>query len=319
MLEEYVTMVSELKYLIVGTGGVGGSIASFLSLAGKEVSCIARGEALKAICERGLVFNSTMKGNHVVPLKAFSAEDYNEKADVIFVTVKGYSIDSVADVIEKASHNGTIVIPVLNVYGTGKRIRRLVKGPSVLDGCIYIVGFKSGVGEITQMGKVFHIIFGIPKGMHVAPELIEKVSSDLQNAGIKVTISDDIDRDTFIKWSFISAMSVTGAYYDIPMGPIQKPGKERDTFMGLARESTAIGETLGIDFGCDMVKHHLEVIDSLAPESTASMQKDLKAGHESEIQGQLFDIIELARELGIETPTYDKVALKFSGNVKQNS
>lgn len=30
-----------MKYLIAGTGGVGGSIAGFLSLAGKDVTCIA--------------------------------------------------------------------------------------------------------------------------------------------------------------------------------------------------------------------------------------------------------------------------------------
>ena len=30
-----------MKYLIAGTGGVGGSIAAFLSLAGKDVTCIA--------------------------------------------------------------------------------------------------------------------------------------------------------------------------------------------------------------------------------------------------------------------------------------
>ena len=35
---------NNLKYLIAGTGGVGGSIAGFLALAGKDVTCIARGE-----------------------------------------------------------------------------------------------------------------------------------------------------------------------------------------------------------------------------------------------------------------------------------
>ena len=30
-----------MKYLVVGTGGVGGSIAGFLALAGKDVTCIA--------------------------------------------------------------------------------------------------------------------------------------------------------------------------------------------------------------------------------------------------------------------------------------
>ena len=39
---------NNIKYLIAGTGGVGGSIAAFLSLAGKDVTCIARGEHLAA-------------------------------------------------------------------------------------------------------------------------------------------------------------------------------------------------------------------------------------------------------------------------------
>lgn len=161
------------------------------------------------------------------------------------------------------------------------------------------------------MGDIFHIVYGVPEGHSVAPEILDRINSDLRRAGIKVTLSDNIDRDTFIKWSFISAMALTGAYYDIPMGPIQHPGKERDTFIGLSRESALMGSKLGIDFGCDLVEHHLEVIDSLNPESTASLQKDLKACHESEIKGQLFDFIDLARRLGIDTPVYDTVASHF--------
>lgn len=79
------------KYLIVGTGGVGGSIAGFLALAGKDVTCIARGKHLEAIREKGLHLRSDLKGNHFLPIQACTAEEYNEKANVIFVCVKGYS------------------------------------------------------------------------------------------------------------------------------------------------------------------------------------------------------------------------------------
>lgn len=304
--------MKSLKYLIVGTGGVGGCITAFLTLACKDVSCIARGEALNVMQKRGMVFHSDMKGEYPnLPVKAYSQEEYNEKADVIFVTVKGYSIDSISEILRKASHEKTVVIPLLNVYGTGQRIKELVPEINVLDGCIYIVGFKSGIGEISQLGEVFHVVFGVPKWANCDKVLLDKIASDLRDAGIKTTLSADINRDTFIKWSYISAMSVTGAYYDVPMGPIQKPGKERDTFIGLTKESTSIGEKLGIDFGCDMVEHHLGVVDSLDPESTASMQKDLKAGNQSEIKGQLFDIIALGKKLGVDMPVYDTVVKKF--------
>lgn len=301
-----------MKYLIAGTGGVGGSIAGFLSLAGKDVTCIARGAHLQAIQEKGLILKSDLKGEHALPVKACTAEEFDGKADVIFVCVKGYSVDSITALIKRASHQDTIVIPILNVYGTGPRIQRLVPGVTVLDGCIYIVGFVSGVGEVTQMGTIFRLVFGAHKDTVVPAGAMEAVQNDLQESGIKAEISTDINRDTFVKWSFISAMAVTGAYYDVPMGEVQKPGEVRDTFIGLSTESQALGKKLGIEFKDDLVEYNLKVIDKLAPESTASMQKDMERGHESEVQGLLFDMITTAEQQGVDVPTYRKVAQKFN-------
>lgn len=308
-----------LKYLIAGTGGVGGSIAAFLSLAGKDVTCIARGEHLAAIRENSLQLHSDLKGEHALKVPAYTAEEYTAlvstsatyKADVIFVCVKGYSVDSITELIKNAAHEHTVVIPILNVYGTGPRIQRLVPGVTVLDGCIYIVGFVSGRGEITQMGKIFRLVYGAHRSTIVSRETLEAVQRDLQESGIKADISDDINRDTFVKWSFISAMAVTGAYYDVPMGEVQKPGEVRNTFIGLSQESAALGRKLGIAFKEDIVEYNLKVIDKLAPESTASMQKDMAKGHQSEVQGLLFDMIAAAEEQGIEVPTYRMVAEKF--------
>ena len=308
-----------LKYLIAGTGGVGGSIAAFLALAGKDVTCIARGEHLAAIRENGLQLHSDLKGEYALIVPAYTAEEYTAlvstsadyKADVIFVCVKGYSVDSITELIKSAAHEHTVVIPILNVYGTGPRIQRLVPGVTVLDGCIYIVGFVSGRGEITQMGKIFRLVYGAHRSTIVSRETLEAVQRDLQESGIKADISDDIDRDTFVKWSFISAMAVTGAYYDVPMGEVQKPGEVRNTFIGLSQESAALGRKLGIAFKEDIVEYNLKVIDKLAPESTASMQKDMAKGHQSEVQGLLFDMITAAEEQGIEVPTYRMVAEKF--------
>lgn len=310
---------NNLKYLIAGTGGVGGSIAAFLALAGKDVTCIARGEHLAAIRENGLQLHSDLKGEHALKVPAYTAEEYTAlvstsadyKADVIFVCVKGYSVDSITELIKNAAHEHTVVIPILNVYGTGPRIQRLVPGVTVLDGCIYIVGFVSGRGEITQMGKIFRLVYGAHRSTIVSRETLEAVQRDLQESGIKADISDDINRDTFIKWSFISAMAVTGAYYDVPMGEVQKPGEVRNTFIGLSQESAALGRKLGIAFKEDIVEYNLKVIDKLAPESTASMQKDMAKGHQSEVQGLLFDMIAAAEEQGIEVPTYRMVAEKF--------
>lgn len=76
------------KYLVIGTGGVGGSIAGFLALAGKDVTCIARGKHLEAIRKYGLHLKSDLKGEHYLPVKACTAEEYNDKADVVLSALK---------------------------------------------------------------------------------------------------------------------------------------------------------------------------------------------------------------------------------------
>ena len=290
---------------------MGGSIAGFLALAGKDVTCIARGKHLDAMKRNGLHLKSDLKGEHFLPVKAYTAEEFEGKADVIFVCVKGYSIDSIKEVLERASTPETLVIPILNVYGTGPRIGRLVPSVHVLDGCIYIVGFVSGEGEITQMGSIFRLVFGARPEQGISCEQLNQIAEELRACGIKVDVSDDINRDTFIKWAFISAMACTGAYHNVPMGEVQHEGEVRDTFIGLSQESAGIGRKLGVIFPEDPVTYNLKVIDKLDPHSTASMQKDLARGHESEIQGLLFDMIDLGERLGIDLPMYHKVALKF--------
>mgnify|MGYP000659379796 CR=1 FL=1 len=124
------------------------------------------------------------------------------------------------------------------------------------------------------------------------------IADVLRKAGIKADISDDINRDTFIKWSFISLWPAQVPYHDVPMGPLQHPGAERDSFIGLSKESSEIGRKMGITYAEDPIGYNLKVIDKLDPDSTASMQKDIAKGHESEIQGLLFDMIALGEKDG---------------------
>jgi 2-dehydropantoate 2-reductase len=300
-----------MKYLIAGTGGVGGSIAGMLALDGHDVTCIARGAHLEAIRNSGLAFRSTLKGNQNIPIKACTSDEYSDKADVIFVCVKGYSLDSIIDLIKKASHKDTITIPLLNIYGTGSRLKQSLPEFNILAGCIYIVGWVSAPGEITQMGKTFRIIFGRLKDTTVDSGKLQSVKNDLINSGIKTEISENIERDTYIKWSFISAMACTGAYFNVPMGEVQKDGEVRRLFAGLSSESYAIGKAIGINVPDDLTERNLNVIDNLSPDSTASMQKDIEKGHESEIDGLLFDFLRLADKYHIDVPVYNKVAEKF--------
>ena len=170
---------------------------------------------------------------------------------------------------------------------------------------------RSRQWEMEAVSQYHGAVYGAHRGTEVSRETLEAVQRDLEESGIRAELSEDIDRDTFVKWSFISAMAVTGAYYDVPMGEVQKPGAVRDTFAGLSRESAELGRRMGFDIPDNLVEYNLKVIDTLDPHSTASMQKDMARGHESEVQGLLFDLIDAAEAHGVDIPTYRMVAQKF--------
>ena len=199
-----------MKCLVIGAGGVGGSLAALLALAGNEVTCVARGEHKEKMLAHGLRFHSGIKGEQVVPCYVYdgteerpgeigvaTTETYRGKAELILVCVKGYSVDSVADCIVRASGERTVVLPILNVYGSGPRIARACPGSRVIDGCIYIVGYIQAPGEVTQSGQVCKLVFGARPGDGVSPEELETVRRTLADAGVKAILSEDIDRDTF--------------------------------------------------------------------------------------------------------------------------
>lgn len=309
---------NNLKYLIAGTGGVGGSIAAFLALAGKDVTCIARGGHLAALRENGLKLHSDLKGEHTLDVPAYTAEEYAAlassadayKADVIFVCVKGYSVDSITELIRHAAHKDTVVIPILNVHGTGPRIQRLVPGVTVLDGCIYIVGFVSGKGEITQMGKIFRLVYGAHKDTIVSRETLAAIQRDLQESGIKADISPDINRDTFVKWSFISH----GRYRSLLRRAYGRSAEARQSTRHLHR-AFARKRGLGTETGHRVRGRHRSVQPQgnrqTCPRKHRFHAKRHARGHQSEVQGLLFDMIAAAEEQNIDIPTYRMVAEKF--------
>ena len=300
-----------MNYLIVGTGGTGGCIGGYLAADGKDVTLIARGAHLAAIREHGLVVHSTRRGELVIPnVKAASAEEYNGKADVIFVCVKDYSVDEIIPLLEKASHKDTVVIPVMNGIGAAEKLQKALKGITVLDGCIYISAYRFGNGEITQCDRAFRLVFGEQEG-NAHQALLEKIAEDLHQSGINTVLSDDIRRDTFIKFSFISPVAAAGSYYGEPAGPMQKEGEKRDTLIALMSEIEQIGKKMGLIFEGSLTEKNIVFFDKFVPDGTSSLQRDLEKGGKSEIDGLIFEVVRLGRVLKVAVPTYEKIAKHF--------
>ena len=272
------------------------------------MTLIARGAHLAAMQADGLRMETTKKGNYTVkPVKATDMEHYGEHPDVIFVCVKGYSLEETIPFIRRVAKPETVVIPILNIYGTGGRLQERLPELLVTDGCIYIAAEIRKPGCLWQNGDIFRVVFGVRKPSEYR-EVLEKVRQDLEDSGITAILSDNIQKDALQKFSYVSPAAACGQYYDAMAGDMQKPGEIRDTFAALIHEIDVLAEAMGIHFGVDIVQTNLDILDSLTPEASTSMQRDVKQGKASEMDGLIFEVVRMGRKYGVKLPVYEKIA-----------
>lgn len=300
-----------MKYLVIGAGGTGGSIAAFMSEAGKDVSVIARGKHLEMMQKHGLTMQTPSKGNYTVfPIKACTMQTYDEQPDIIFVCVKGYSLDDVVPFIQKVAKKSTIVIPILNIYGTGGMLQKKLPHLLVTDGCIYIAAEIKEPGVIFQAGDIFRVVFGVRTPQEYDARL-EEVAKELEECGIRAVLSDNIQRDALQKFSFVSPMAASGAYFDVDAKEMQAEGESRQMFKALIGEIQLLAKALHVNFTVDILEKNLVILDSLAPNASTSMLRDIRQGKQSEIDGLVNEVVRLGAQYHVPVPTYAKVAEKF--------
>ena len=295
------------KYLVVGAGGTGGPTGAYLAKAGKDVTFIVRGENLKAMKEKGIKVLRPEDEFTVTNFKACEFGDYNDTPDVIFVCVKGYSLDAVLPDIKRVAGKNTIIIPILNGFGIGEKIQKSIPDSLVTDGCTYVAAELKEPGVIQMNGGIFRVIFGVRDKADFRNELKE-IEKELNEADILGIYSENIVRDVLVKFSYVSPAGACGLYLGVVSGDMQKPGEARDFFAGLIAEVSEIGKAMGIEFEEDLVERNLKIMDSLVPTATTSMQRDVMAGKKSEMDSLVYEVVRLADKYGVEAPLYRKVA-----------
>ena len=78
--------------------------------------------------------------------------------------------------------------------------------------------------------------------------------------------------------------------------------------MACVAEMDSIARAMGLNFPVDVVQENLRILDGLSDDSTASMQKDLKRGSLSEIDGLVYEVVRLGHRLGVPVPNYEEIA-----------
>ena len=288
-----------MQYAIIGAGGTGGVVGYFMTKAGKDVTLIARGRHLEAMKEHGLTLERLWDPNpETIAVKATDMEHYKEQPDVILVCVKGYSLEDTVPFIRRVAKPDTIVIPILNIYGTGAKLQKELPELLVTDGCIYVSANIKEPGVLLQHGKILRIVYGVREKADWRPEF-EEIRQDFADSAIDGILSENIRREALEKFSYVSPIGAAGLYCNAVAGDFQKEGAPRELFCSMIREIAALADAMGVPFQKDMVEVNLHILSTLAPETTTSMQRDVMAGKPSEIDGLVYEVVRMGKLYGV--------------------
>lgn len=311
-----------MKYAIIGAGGTGGILGFYMTKADRDVTLIARGRHLAVMQEKGLAVEKMWDGTtEIIPVKAMDMEHYDEQPDVVLVCVKGYSLEDTIPFIQRVAKPSTIVIPVLNIYGTGAKMQEQLPKLLVTDGCIYVSANIKEPGVLIQHGRILRVVYGvrnmssqkvnIKRAHEEMLNALKDIKKDFDDSGIDGVLSENIQRDALEKFSYVSPIGAAGLYYHATAADFQREGKQREAFKTMIREIAALAEAMGVPFERDMVEVNLKILSSLAPEATTSMQRDVMEGKDSEIDGLVYEVVRMGERYHVPVPMYAKVAEKL--------
>lgn len=310
-----------MRICIFGAGAIGGWLGAELSLAGEDVTLVARGPHLQAMQQNGLKIQKDGEERVARPRCVEDTSDVGVQ-DYVIVTLKAPSLSNVVDKIQPMLGDDTAVVTGVNGIPwwyfyqldgeyENHRLESVDPGGRIWDG----IGPVRAIGcvvypatEVVEPGIIRHIegdrfILGEPDGRK--SDRATALCGALQNAGFTSRVRNNIRDDIWVKlWGnlcFNPISALTQATLDMVAGEDATGTVCRNMML----EAQAIGEKLGAKFRVD-VDRRLAGGAAVGKHKT-SMLQDLEHGRPMEIDALVTVIQELGRLVELPTPTIDVV------------
>ena len=186
-----------MRYVVVGAGAVGGTLAALLAQSGQEVLVVARGAHGAAITAHGLEL-ATPTRTLRVPLPVVASVDELELRcdDAILLCTKGQhsaALVSALAALPVGDRSAGAVLPVLCVQNGVENERTALRSfATVLGVCVVLPATHLEPGRVTAEGGPLTGLLELGRYPQGVDALVERVAADLTSAGIPTTPRADV-------------------------------------------------------------------------------------------------------------------------------
>jgi 2-dehydropantoate 2-reductase len=295
-----------VRIAVFGAGAVGSYFGGRLAQAGESVVFIARGRTLEALRQNGLKVESIAGDFTVSPAQACDKPADAGAVDFVLLGVKAWQVPEAAEALAPMLGPDTAVLPLLNGVEAYDQLADAVGKQHVLGGLCRILAHQAEPGVVKHTAIDPSLTFGEWDG-HLT-ERVAKLKSVLDVCvGVKPYLPHSIKTAVWEKFLFIAPFSAIGALTRAPAGVLRGVPETRALLEGLMREIAELAQARGVSLRPDIVQKTLQGVDSMPPDGTSSMQRDMMEGKPSEIEAQVGAVVRLAKDAGIVLPLHGAV------------
>ncbi len=292
-----------MKIAVLGPGGVGGLIAGLLERAGTRTIVVAREPTAEVIAERGLRIDSVSFGEFVARPRAVAALE--EPVDVLVVATKASGLGEALERVGRApSAQPKLVLPLLNGLDHIPVLReRFGAGTTVLAGTIRVEADRSEPGVVVHTSP-FLLVEMASHDPHARASM-ERLAKLLKEAGVSARIGVSEAQVMWSKLVRLNALACTTSAYDKQLGEIRSTPELRAALVGAIEEGCAVGQAEGAtDVNPAKALGELEQAHATLG---SSMQRDIAAGREPELDAIPGSVLRAAARHRIECPTIERL------------
>jgi 2-dehydropantoate 2-reductase len=312
-----------MKIAVVGAGAIGGYLGTRLSVAGEDVTFIARNRNLEAIRADG--FRLILEDGSELQARAVRAEQRCADAgpqDVVLLTVKAHQVRDLLPELRGLFGPETMLVTMINglpwwyfhglagpYEGRGLasldpdgRLAAHIEPERLIGSVVYPACelLAPGVVRVIEGNR-----FSLGELDGSRSDRVEALAKAMMNAGFKTPVSRDIRSEIWVKlWGNLS-FNPMSALTHATLEDICRFPATRELAAQMMREAQAVGEKLGVEFKISLDKR-IAGAEAVGAHKT-SMLQDVEHGRALELEALVGSVVELGRITDTPTPTIDAI------------
>lgn len=289
-----------MKILMVGAGAVGGLFGSYLhNHPGVELEWLVRPARLQQLQASGLTVVTPDHKRHFAPVLK-TREQLQPGYDLIILTSKAYSLDSVIEDIRPIVSAETRILPLLNGLAHLDRLDQVFSPQQVLGGIAKTIATLADPHTVDVNNRFSSVTVGArcPEQQDFVGEL----SQLLVAAGVTLDDGSDIMAAMWDKFCRMSALGAANCLLQGTVGEYMRSDEGGDIALQLFAECTHTAALSGYPLADEAITGFRRAMTNPKSSFNSSMYRDLCQGLPIEGDHLVGDMLARARQHGMEAP-----------------